>query len=140
MHVPQPSTFMSPNNSAPGPHSVPLAPTDSSLLPPPPCPAQGAEIYTVRVFNQTGDVMQGEGIVYGSSLVSARWRGHSNWGARECGCSPSNRRGRDGGRQPERESVCVCGWGRCAVQPMQLCTCPCYQPRPSPPPPWVPCS
>lgn len=35
---------------------------------------QGAEVYTVRVFNQTGDVSQGEGLVYGSSLVRASLR------------------------------------------------------------------
>jgi subtilisin family serine protease len=32
---------------------------------------QGAELYSVRVFNDSGDVNQGQGYVYGSSLILA---------------------------------------------------------------------
>lgn len=41
----------------------------------------GAEVYMVKVFNSSGDVNQGQGLVYGSSLLIAytQCEGHLNW-------------------------------------------------------------
>jgi subtilisin family serine protease len=80
----------------------------------------GAEVYMVRVFNDSGDVNQGQGLVYGGTLILAYTQCEGRLAALQVCVVHGGVRTRAGGPLPgPRDMACVCVWGGGGGRPRQ---------------------